>query len=52
MDVSANYMLDNKQTVYLVIDNLTDKDYIATRQHGGIQVGKPRTFQVGYRYQF
>lgn len=52
MDVSANYQLDNKQTVYLVIDNLTDKEYIATRQHGGIQVGKPRTLQVGYRYQF
>lgn len=51
-DLSASYQIDTLQTVYLVIDNLTDKEYIATRQHGGIQVGKPRTFQLGYRYQF
>ncbi|MDC8830819.1 TonB-dependent receptor family protein [Alteromonas gilva] len=52
VDVSANYMLDNHQTIYAVIDNLTDEEYIATRQHGGIQVGKPLSLQVGYRYQF
>ena len=52
VDLSANYKIDNQQTVYAVIDNLLDKEYVATRQHGGLQVGKPRSVQIGYRYNF
>ncbi|XOV77770.1 MAG: TonB-dependent receptor family protein [Aestuariibacter sp.] len=51
-DVSANYSVADNQQIYAVIDNLFDKEYVATRRHGGIQVGKPRTIQIGYRYQF
>jgi Fe(3+) dicitrate transport protein len=52
VDISANYQIDDKQSLYVVMDNLFDKKYVATRQHGGLQVGKPRSLQAGYRYQF
>lgn len=52
VDLSANYKIDDQQTLYAVVDNLLDKEYAATRQHGGLQVGKPRSVQVGYRYNF
>jgi Fe(3+) dicitrate transport protein len=52
VDISANYQIDDQQSLYAVVDNLFDKEYAVTRQHGGLQVGKPRSLQVGYRYQF
>lgn len=52
VDLSANYQIDDEQQVYLVVDNLLDNEYVATKRHGGLQVGKPRSLQVGYRYQF
>jgi Fe(3+) dicitrate transport protein len=52
VDLSANYQIDDQQTLYAVIDNLLDKEYAATRQNGGLQVGKPRSVQMGYRYHF
>jgi len=52
VDFSAHYQLDSNQRVYATIDNLLDEDYAATRTNGGIQVGKPRSFQVGYQYSF
>lgn len=51
VEVSANYQIDEKQSLYVVLDNFFDKEYVATRQHGGLQVGKSRSLQVGYRYQ-
>ncbi|MFT4926129.1 MAG: Fe(3+) dicitrate transport protein [Phenylobacterium sp.] len=51
-DMSAKYKFDDNQKVYLSVDNLFDKAYIATRTHGGIQPGKYRTLQVGYTYTF
>jgi Fe(3+) dicitrate transport protein len=51
VDISANYQIDEKQSLYVVLDNLFDKEYAVTRQHGGLQVGKSRSLQVGYRYQ-
>jgi Fe(3+) dicitrate transport protein len=52
VDISANYQIDEEQSLYAVLDNVFDKEYAATRQHGGLQIGKSRSFQVGYRYQF
>lgn len=52
VDFSAKYSLDANQTIYATIDNLLDEEYVATRTNGGIQVGKPRTFQIGYQYSF
>jgi len=51
VDLSANYQIDEKQSLYVVLDNVFDKEYAATRQHGGVQIGKSRSLQVGYRYQ-
>jgi outer membrane receptor for ferrienterochelin and colicin len=42
IDLSANYQIDNQQNLYAVVDNLLDKEHTATRQHGGLQVAKPR----------
>ncbi|MFT4993533.1 MAG: Fe(3+) dicitrate transport protein [Paraglaciecola sp.] len=52
VDLSAYYQIDDDQQVYAVVDNLLDEKYVATKRHGGLQVGKPRTVQVGYRYHF
>lgn len=51
-DLAAKYNIDNNQKVYLTVDNLFDKTYIANRANGGIQPGKPRTVQLGYSYAF
>nr|WP_193988470.1 TonB-dependent receptor [Lelliottia steviae] len=51
-DLAAKYLIDDKQKVYLTVDNLFDKTYVANRAHGGIQTGKPRTLQLGYSYSF
>ena len=52
VNLSAQYSIDNTQQIYAVMDNVLDKTYIATRQHGAIQTGKPRTIQIGYRVNF
>ena len=52
LDLSAKYQLAANQQVYLNVDNLLDKAYIANRANGGIQPGKPRTVAVGYRLDF
>ena len=51
-DLAAKYRIDDNQKVYLSVDNLFDKTYIANRANGGIQPGKPRTLQLGYTYSF
>jgi len=51
-DLAAKYLIDDNQKVYLTVDNLFDKTYIANRANGGIQPGKPRTLQLGYSYAF
>ena len=52
VDFSAHYTLDKQQEITLNIDNLFDKTYAATRTHGSIMVGKPRTIILGYKYNF
>lgn len=52
LDLGAKYALAPQQTLYLTVDNLLDEEYITTRTNGGIQVGKPRSFQIGYQYSF
>lgn len=51
-DLAAKYLIDENQKVYLSVDNLFDKTYIANRANGGIQPGKPRSIQMGYSYSF
>lgn len=51
-DLSARYNVADNQQVYMSIDNLFDKVYVASRANGGIQPGKYRTLQLGYTYRF
>ncbi|EWS98252.1 ligand-gated channel protein [Pseudoalteromonas sp. SCSIO_11900] len=51
-DLAAKYLINENQKVYLSVDNLFDKTYIANRANGGIQPGKPRSVQMGYSYSF
>ncbi|WP_018692336.1 TonB-dependent receptor family protein [Algicola sagamiensis] len=53
VDMGGQYAFATAHSVYLTIDNLLDEKYMASRLHaGGIQPGKPRTFQLGYRFKF
>ncbi|MFQ3195445.1 MAG: Fe(3+) dicitrate transport protein, partial [Colwellia sp.] len=52
VDIAAHYNLANNQEITLNIDNLLDKEYIATRTHGSIMAGKPRSLTLGYKYSF
>ncbi|MGJ8691157.1 MAG: TonB-dependent receptor family protein [Thalassotalea sp.] len=52
VDLAAHYSLTNQQKVSLNIDNLLDEEYVATKTHGSIMVGKPRTLTLGYSYSF
>ncbi|OKY26971.1 ligand-gated channel protein [Thalassotalea sp. PP2-459] len=52
VDLSTSYELDNNQTVKLSVDNLLDEDYMVSRTHGSIMVGKPRTLSASYQYSF
>ncbi|RUO19701.1 TonB-dependent receptor [Aliidiomarina iranensis] len=51
-DMSARYQIADNQSVYLTVDNLTDKTYATTRMHGGVMVGKPRQINIGYQASF
>jgi Fe(3+) dicitrate transport protein len=52
IDLVAHYNLTNQQKVSLSLDNLLDETYAASRAHGSIMVGKPRTFTLSYQYSF
>lgn len=52
VDLAAHYNLANNQEITLNIDNLLDEDYMATKTHGSIMVGKPRSITLGYKYSF
>jgi len=52
VDLAAHYTLSSNQEITLNIDNLLDEEYIATKTHGSIMVGKPRSLTLGYKYSF
>ncbi|GAA4877967.1 TonB-dependent receptor family protein [Ferrimonas pelagia] len=52
MDLSAHYRIDDRQKISITVDNVLDETYIATRVHGGIQTGKPRSAILGYQFDF
>lgn len=49
-NVVANYMI-NQTTLFIAAKNLSDETYIVDRTRG-IQVGMPRTLQMGAKYAF
>lgn len=52
VDLAAHYNLTKNQSVSFNVDNLFDEEYVSTKTQGSIMVGKPRTFMVGYSYEF
>ncbi|WDE05610.1 TonB-dependent receptor [Thalassomonas viridans] len=52
VDLAAHYNLTANQELTLKVDNLFDKEYAATRTHGSLMAGKPRTMSLGYKYSF
>ena len=52
VDFSTQYDLSSNQKVTFNIDNLLDEEYIASKTHGSIMVGKPRSLILGYKYSF
>ena len=52
VDLAAHYNLAENQEITLNVDNLLDKEYMATRTHGSIMAGKPRSVTLGYKYSF
>ena len=43
VDMAAHYSVADNQEITFNVDNLFDKEYMATRTHGSIMVGKPRS---------
>ncbi|SEL39091.1 Fe(3+) dicitrate transport protein [Colwellia chukchiensis] len=52
VDLAAHYNLSDNQEIVFNVDNLLDKEYMATRAHGSIMAGKPRSVTLGYKYSF
>ena len=52
VDMAAHYSVADNQEITFNVDNLLDKEYMATRTHGSIMVGKPRSVTLGYKYSF
>lgn len=52
VDMAAHYSIADNQEITFNVDNLLDKEYMSTRTHGSIMVGKPRSVTLGYKYSF
>ena len=52
VDMAAHYSVAENQEITFNVDNLLDKEYMSTRTHGSIMVGKPRSVTLGYKYSF
>lgn len=52
LNVSANYNLDKHLTLFASVRNLSNKNYIASRNPDGIFPGVERNFEIGGSYKF
>ena len=52
LDISANYQLLSDLQLYTAIDNLLDEKYVAGVKPYGFRPGKPRSVNIGAKYQF
>jgi Fe(3+) dicitrate transport protein len=52
LDFSARYAFDKQLSVFGTVRNLTDKQYIASRNPDGIFPGAERNFEIGASYSF
>lgn len=51
-DLAGNYQLTPELQLYSTIDNLLDEEYIVSAKPYGFRPGKPRSVNVGAKYQF
>lgn len=52
VDLSAKYKIDEKQSLYATLNNVTDKVYVESALNGTSLMGKPRSLLIGYRMNF
>ncbi len=52
VDLSASYDLQSNWQLYTSIDNLLDREYIVSAKPYGYRPGKPRSFNIGTKYNF
>lgn len=52
IDMSASYNLLNNLQLYTSLDNVLDEHYVAGVKPYGFRPGKPRSINVGAKYQF
>ncbi|NMP30444.1 TonB-dependent receptor [Thalassotalea sp. M1531] len=52
VDLAARYSIDQQQEVSLTVDNLLDEEYVSSKTHGSIMVGKPQSITLGYSFSF
>jgi len=52
VDMSANYQLHPALQLYTTLDNILDKQYVAGVKPYGFRPGKPRSINIGAKYQF
>lgn len=51
-DLVGRYHAGGGHSLYGKVDNLFDEEYLISRRPFGARPGKPRSFQVGYKYDF
>ena len=52
LNINARYALSKQTSLFATVRNLTDKNYIASRNPDGIFPGAERNFQVGISHKF
>ncbi len=52
LDISANYQLLSAVQLYSTVDNVLDEQYVAGVKPYGFRPGKPRSINIGAKYQF
>jgi Fe(3+) dicitrate transport protein len=51
-DISAKYQLAANCQLYMAMDNALGKEYIVAAKPYGYRPGKPRSINLGVKYQF
>lgn len=51
LDLAGAYNVTKRGQVYLRVDNVFDNRYITSRRPFGARPGRPRIFQVGFKYR-
>ena len=52
LDASAEYVLTSSTRMFVSMQNLTDKEYVAARRPAGVRPGLPRRLVAGIKFSF